>query len=185
MGAFDFVFSLIGLLLGLSLVEVLGGLMRTLKARSMVRIGLLTPLLGIWVIADVTSFWGMAWQMRPGIERLPSIWPVLGLGVLVTSAYYAAASLVFPDRPEDVADLDDFYWKHKRTVILLVTACELAAMAANLGLGRIWSPASAVLNVGYIAACIATAFVSGRSANVLGLSALLAIAVWMFFPYSG
>lgn len=41
--AFEFVFSLLGLLLGFSLIEVLGGLSKALKARKSVRIGWLTP----------------------------------------------------------------------------------------------------------------------------------------------
>lgn len=61
MSNFDFVFTLFGLLLGLSLAEVLGGFGRALQKRRKVRIGWLTPLLGLVVLLDVSSFWLVAW----------------------------------------------------------------------------------------------------------------------------
>lgn len=180
MSAFEYVFTLIGLALGLSLVEVLGGLARTLKARRVVRIGWLTPLLGIWVIGDVTSFWGMTWGIRESIEAQASIWPVLGIGVLLTSTYYIAASLVFPERATDVPDLDAHYWEHKRQVIGLVILCELTAMAINLWRSDGWGPVEWAINICLIAAAAFTAVVPGRKANLAGLGVLLAITVWTF-----
>lgn len=46
MDRFEYVFSLIGLLPGLSLVEVIGGLVKARKARTRVKIGWLTRYLG-------------------------------------------------------------------------------------------------------------------------------------------
>ena len=68
MSDFEFIFALFGLLLGLSLAEVLGGLARAIENRlrpsSPARIGLLTPLLGAFVILDLLSFWQAAWVVR-------------------------------------------------------------------------------------------------------------------------
>ena len=64
MTIFEMVFNLIGLVLGLALVEVLGGLAKTIKARHEQRISWLTPLLGAWVVLDVSAFWGIAWEVR-------------------------------------------------------------------------------------------------------------------------
>lgn len=47
MSNFEFVFSLFGLLLGFSLVEVLGKLAASVKARPKSRTGWLTPLLSL------------------------------------------------------------------------------------------------------------------------------------------
>ena len=65
MSQFEFIFSLYSLLLGLSLVELLSGLGRTVKARlhtdsttvDAFRIGWLTPMLGLFVMLDLLSFW--------------------------------------------------------------------------------------------------------------------------------
>ena len=60
MSNFEFVFSLFGLLLGLALAEVLGGLGTAIQSRRKVRIGWLTPLLGLVIALDLTSFWTIA-----------------------------------------------------------------------------------------------------------------------------
>lgn len=63
MSEFEFVFVLYSLVLGLSLVELLTGLGRTLEfklardaADRAFRIGWLTPLLAVFVILDLLSF---------------------------------------------------------------------------------------------------------------------------------
>lgn len=65
MEPFELVFATLGLLLGLTITEVLGGFARVLKLkrseRAMVRVGWLTPLLGLFVILDLTTFWSLAW----------------------------------------------------------------------------------------------------------------------------
>jgi len=70
MNAFDFAFSLFAIVLGLSLVEVLTGFARALKRRRAVHLGWLTPMLAIFVMLDLTSFWGWMWSGRgPGFKR--------------------------------------------------------------------------------------------------------------------
>ncbi len=56
MSVFEHSFSLIGLVLGLALVEVLGALIRTMKQRHTIKIGWLTPMLAIFVVLDTTTF---------------------------------------------------------------------------------------------------------------------------------
>lgn len=87
MSAVDFTLSLFTLLLGFILVEVLSGLMRTLRARlpsgpgirTDIRIGWLTPMLGIYTMLAVTLWWGNLWDYR---EVLPSGFDTMTLGVL-------------------------------------------------------------------------------------------------------
>jgi hypothetical protein len=64
MTAFEFVFPLFGLLVGLTYTEMLSGLARALKSSRHVRIGWLVPLLGVLVLINLTMFWYGAWQMR-------------------------------------------------------------------------------------------------------------------------
>lgn len=129
MSAFEFTFSLFGLLLGFSLVEVLAGLVRTVKLRSKVRIGWLTPLLGLFVMIDLTSFWSIAWQSR---ETIPANFAVLLLGLAICGLYYFSASLVFPEKPEEWPDFDAWAAAHKRQVMSGILACNLIATAAVL-----------------------------------------------------
>ena len=127
MSAFEFVFTLFGLLLGFSLVEVLQGLVRTVKLRSTVRIGWLTPLLGLFVMADLTSFWNIAWRAR---DEIPANFAALLIGLAITGLYYFSASMVFPEKPEEWPDFDDWAALHKRQVMGGIFACNAIATVA-------------------------------------------------------
>ena len=126
MSGFEFVFSLFGLILGLALAEGLGGLARALKASHRVRIGWPTALLGLFVSCDVVTFWMYGWAVR---DLIPISWPVLFGGFLVTALYYVAASLVFPDDPEEWSDLNAHFDKHRRKVIGALLLCNIALFA--------------------------------------------------------
>jgi hypothetical protein len=122
MDAFSLVFSLFGLLLGLSLAEVLGGFGRALRNRRVVHLGWLTSLLAIFVMFDLTSFWGWAWQARTYIT--PHYY-VLLIGLVVSSLYYLAASIVFPAEFGDHTDFDSHYMQHRRQVLGAVVLCNV------------------------------------------------------------
>jgi hypothetical protein len=131
MSAFDLVFALLGLLLGLAIAEVLGGFARVLKlkrAARKVRIGWLTPLLGLFVIIDLTSFWGIAYSLRDQMDAsnltLLSVLAVVGV-------YHLAASLIFPDEPEDWPDFDDWYDRQNRMVIGGLLFANVATMVGQ------------------------------------------------------
>lgn len=96
MNGFEYVLTLLGLLLGLALTEALSGLARALKARRRVRIGWSTALLGALIACDLITFWAYGWSMRSEIEPT---WPTLFAGFVLTGIYYLAASLIFPDDP--------------------------------------------------------------------------------------
>lgn len=131
MSSFEFVFSLFGLLLGFTLVEVLNGLVRTTKLRrnrldrdrANIKIGWLTPLLAIFVMMDVSSYWENVWTLREGI---PVGHDTIFGGLLISGLYFYAASMVFPDEPRSWPDLDDWFWQHRRQVLgplLAVSVC--------------------------------------------------------------
>ncbi len=57
MSAFEFFFSFYGLILGLAVVEVLTGFSRAMRARTRIRLGIVTPLLALFILLDLISFW--------------------------------------------------------------------------------------------------------------------------------
>jgi len=125
---FEFIFALFGLLLGLSIAEILAGLARAIEARlrpgSAVRIGWLTPLLGGFVLLDLLSFWQAAWVTR-GVVTVSG--RTLVAAMLFAGAYYLAASLVFP-RAADQSDFDGHFFRVRRIVIgvmLALLVCQL------------------------------------------------------------
>ncbi|MEZ0244253.1 MAG: hypothetical protein ACAH11_12820 [Sphingomonas sp.] len=129
MSPFEFTFSLFGLLLGFSLVEVLGGLVRTVKLRGTVRIGWITPLLGLFVMVDLTSFWNVAWSVR---DAMPASFSVLLFGLLICGVYYFSASMVFPEKPEEWPDFDLWAERHKRQVMSGILVANVLATIAVL-----------------------------------------------------
>ena len=145
---FEFVFVFYALLLGLSMVELLSGFGRTIenefetdaKGRRFT-MGWLTPLLGLFVLLDLLSFWVFAWSVRDLVE----VTPALLLGVTAfTAAYYLAARLVFPTNPERFQDLDTHFYRVRRTVMGILIALVFAQWAYILSIPAL---AEAALNI--------------------------------------
>jgi peptidoglycan/LPS O-acetylase OafA/YrhL len=111
---------------------VLGGFARALKLKRTakpVRIGWLTPLLGLFVLLDLTSFWGSAYIMR---DQMDASYLTLVVVLAIVGVYHLAASLIFPDEPEQWPDFDDWYDRQKRMVI---GGLLLANVAVTIGQG--------------------------------------------------
>lgn len=193
MSPFELVFAVYGLLLGLAISEVLGGFSRALKLKrgtAAVRIGWLTPLLGMLVMLDLSSFWLLAWDARDQIDA--TYLTLIGVLAMV-GVYYLAATLIFPDEPEEWPDFDLWYDKQKR---LVVGGLLLANIASWFGVAvleaRHPAPAAAavtipsdplldtiymVSGVAILALFAALLFVRGRRWN---LALLVALCGFMF-----
>lgn len=172
MSAFDLVFAVYGLLLGLAISEVLGGFSRALKLKrgaKAVRIGWLTPLLGLLVMLDLSNFWLVAWDAR---DQIGANYATL-VGVLVmVGIYYLAATLIFPDTPEEWPDFDDWYDKQHRLVIGGLLAANVASWI-GLGILEVMHPLPEVAAGDSDPTIDALYLISGFS--ILGLSIALMI----------
>lgn len=126
MSAFEFFFSFYGLLLGLSVAELVGGFARVLHRRRAVRIGWLTPLLAVFVAIDIVTFWNQAWFI---FRFAPFNMALLVVGLAVAAVFYVAASVTFPRESDEAHDLDDHFWAHRRTVFLCVLLANLFIVA--------------------------------------------------------
>ena len=186
MTAFEFFFSFYGLLLGLSVAELVGGFSRVLHERQRVRFGWLTPLLAVFVALDVATFWNQAWVIFRGA---PFNSALLCLGLVVAATFYIAASVTFPrvtaEGVEQRIDLDDHFWAHRRlifTCILLanviVGALFIALMQANAGFAALSTPrlwiGFAIFGLGSAAA----AFAPWRPAAKGALIVLVLYSLW-------
>lgn len=132
MSGFEFLFALFSLVLGLALTEILSGLGRSLelvlarRKEADFTIGWLTPLLAVFVILDLLSFWIAAWTVRDAIEVNPAT--MFGI-VAFSCAYFLAARMVFPSEPEQFADLDNHYFRVRRLVMGILIALIVAQWA--------------------------------------------------------
>ena len=174
MSNFEFVFSLFGLLLGLALAELLGGLGTALQSRRKVRVGWLTPLLGLFVALDVTSFWTLAWSVR---DQIPAHYFTMMAGLLVNGLYYLVARLAFPRDPQEWPDYDQYYFAHKKLVLGGVIVCNLLGYAGQLAVG--YDPVDVALynwaSVLFFVTVAAAMVVRGRRANIALLASLCAL----------
>lgn len=186
MSPFEFFFSFYGLLLGLSVAELVGGFSRVLHERQRVRFGWLTPLLALFVALDLATFWNQAWRFFRDAPFNPAL---LLVGLVIAATFYIAASMTFPrvtaEGLKTRIDLDDHFWAHRRVVF----GCVLAANAmvwALLGLLALADPAwtafwtpRIVFGVILFAASTATAAFAPQRGVVIGaLIVVLAYTLW-------
>ena len=193
MSGFDFIFALFSLVLGLAITEMLGGFAQVMKLHARaragrakdVRVGWLTPLLGVLVILNQLMFWNTAYTVR---ETMPySYFTLLGVVVFV-GAYYLFSALVFPSEPEEWPDFDDYYDQHNRLILggmfivnmvmnfgtapyRKLTAEQQAIGDSTVGLYLL---AGAALTLVFTVTLI---FVRNRMANLLLLIGLIAITL--------
>ena len=186
MSAFEFFFSFYGLLLGLSVAELVGGFARVLHERHRVRFGWLTPLLALFVAIDLVTFWNQAWVFFRGAPFNPAL---LLVGLIIAATFYIAASVTFPrvsaEGVETKIDLDDHFWAHRR----LVFGCVLAANAivwlllgvlalADPEWAAVWST-RLVIGVGIFAVSTAVAaFAPQRRVVIAALVVVLGYTLW-------
>ncbi|UVO51602.1 hypothetical protein M0208_14220 [Sphingomonas sp. SUN019] len=180
MSGFDLVFAFVSLLLGLAITEVLSGFSRTLayrrNARDEARPGWLTPLLGLFVVLDLTSFWLLAFDFRNQLQA--NFLTLFGI-LTICGTYYMVATLVFPAEPGEWRDLDDFYDRQHRLVIGGVLAANLMQIAGQIAVENLipdpvdsapMSDAAAILagvsGIGILALLIALLFIARRRLNI-------------------
>ena len=124
MSAFEFFFSLFGLILGLGIASVAAGMSDVLRERKRIPIGHLTPMLALFLLIDVTSFWIFSWY---GLQNIRIAYAPLIWAVALAVTYFFSVSMLFPKNLGEWDSLDDYYMAHHRWVIGGV-------LLANLGL---------------------------------------------------
>lgn len=170
--AFEFVFPLFGLLVGLSFAEMLAGLARTLKNKRDVRVGWLTPLLGLVILVNLTMIWLGAWDMRH--VAAPSSAGMLFI-LIVGGSYFLASSLVFPSSSADVRDLDQHFMANRKLALLVIAGCNLlylVRMALKIGAGA--GPLWWIGNAGFLTLLVVAALVQDRRIVLCVLAFLVA-----------
>ena len=173
MSEFEFVFPLFALLVGLSMTEMLSGLAHALKSKRDVRVGWLTPLLGMLILINLAMFWQGSWDIRDQITATSGSFILL---LVVGGAYFLAASLVFPSWGSEVRDLDEHFMDVRRVSLLAIAACNLGfiiriAMATAGPIGWWWWGG----NILFVMLLVLAAFVRNRRV-ILSILAILLVA---------
>jgi hypothetical protein len=179
MNAFEFVFPLFGLLVGLSIAEMLSGLATALKSKRDIRVGWLTPLLGTLILINLTMFWQGSWQIRDAVTATSTS---LLLVLVVGGTYFLAASMVFPSRGAQVDDLDEHFMDNRKVALLAIAACNLAyfiriALATEERVSLSWWAGNAL----FLALLLVAALTPSRRLILAALGALIAAHGVMLF----
>lgn len=114
MSDFEYFFSFFGLLLGLTVAEIAVRLADSIDAHKRRPIGLLTPLLAIFVLLDISSFWLFTWSAR---DEIIISWPVIYIALFLSMVYFLSATLIFPRSDSDWKSLDAHFWERRRYVL--------------------------------------------------------------------
>lgn len=175
MSEFEFVFTLFSLVLGLALAEIFGGLRTAIQSRGKIRIGVLTPLLGVIVAFDLVSFWTAAWEVR---DAIPTHYFSMMCGLLVTGLYYLVAGLVFPGDPAEWPDYDLYFFEHKKLVFGGIFLSNLLGFTGQIATGA-YDPfgnmMSAVATVLFFALLVVAMWLPGRRANIALMTFMAAL----------
>ena len=187
MSAFEFFFSFYGLLLGLSVAELVGGCARVLHEKQRIRFGLLTPMLALFVAIDIATFWNQAWVIFRGA---PFNTFVLLISLSIAATFYVAASVTFPrvsaEGGNERIDLDDHFWAHRRLVFgcilaanLIVAVIVIILAQLNPDFARIASSVRLWVGVAiFVVGTAAAAFAPWRRVVVGALIVVLLYSLW-------
>ena len=172
MSAFEFVFPLFALLVGLSIAEMLSGLANALKSKREIHVGWLTPLLGTLILINLAMFWQGSWEIRHSVTTTSSS---LLLVLVVGGTYFLAASMVFPSPGAEVRDLDEHFMDHRKVPLLAIAACNLVffirvAMVTAVPIGPSWWAA----NMLFVALLLLAALTPNRRIILATLAILVA-----------
>jgi hypothetical protein len=180
LSAFEFFFSLFGLILGLAIAVVIGGLSDVLRERQRVAIGWLTPMLAIFLLFDLSTLWVNTWI---GFRDIQVAHGPFAAALLVAGVYFFAASMVFPKIASDWPSLDDYYMGHHRFVLVGVLAANLGVAIIDAVANGDWthflraftqSEMTALWWITLIVLCI----VPRRRVQLIGLTVMQLIAVY-------
>jgi hypothetical protein len=190
MSAFEFFFTLYGLVLGLSVVEVVAGISRLVHDSKGVRIGVLTPLLALVLLTDLCGFWLAAYRF---FSDRPLDYVVIVLSLGAASLYYIAASVVFPRDLSREPDLDAVYMRHRRLVMIGIAVAGLVmfeAIPAMTAAGRaerlaFWLDLSQSWQPLVFFACVAAISLTRNKPSNIGLLLLMmAVNVLSFLRWA-
>jgi hypothetical protein len=157
LSAFEFFFTLYGLVMGLSVVEIVSGFARLAHDRRHVMVGLLTPTLAVFMLLDLARFWVSAYDR---LQSYDLSYAVLVISIAISCIYYVAASVVFPRDFKAEPDFDAVFMRHRRLVMgaMIVTgvlafdmlplfseAGRVAVLAKWTDPAQFWSPVLFIL----------------------------------------
>lgn len=128
MSAFEYFFAFLGLILGLALANVAGGFGRLWRARSAGAVGWCTPMVALLVLMRIVTLWISTWsELQTVAITQISLFTALGLAL----PYVLVSTLMFPDDSREWPDLDAYYMKHARFLLVVLAIPPFVGLVGN------------------------------------------------------
>jgi hypothetical protein len=119
---FSFFFAFYGLILGLAVTELLGGFAGMVRAHAIRKLEPQTALLALLTFVIICATWIDAWStMKTVTLDFAGLWAP----ILIGTAFYLAAAVIFPTDPAKYEQLATYYSERKRFVLSLLIIAEL------------------------------------------------------------
>jgi hypothetical protein len=121
MDKFSFFFAFYGLLLGLAVAELLGGFARTVRAKAVRKIDAQTALAGLLTFLLICATWVDAFDRFKDVSLdFGGLWAP----ILTGTAYFLAATVIFPTDDDQYGRMPEYFMERKRFVVAMLLAAE-------------------------------------------------------------
>jgi len=131
MAGFEFLFSFYGLLLGLAVAQVTSSFADTWRRRGNWRVGVVPPLLGLFILLAVAQQWGSFWGGRDTLDMGP--WELLtSMGMALPYIFLSHA--MFPVALEGGGSLEDHYFQQRHILLGALLVPPVVSLAYNIGM---------------------------------------------------
>jgi hypothetical protein len=129
---FEFLFTFAGLLLGLAVAAVATGFADMWRARRTRKVGVATPLLGLYILLAAAEAWMALWGARDFLKMGPA---ELLRSIGIAMPYIFVAQGMFPSERDDSTSLEDYYVSHSRVLLAVLMIPTAVSFLFNLAIG--------------------------------------------------
>jgi len=184
MSQFEFFMGFYGLLLGLSVAELLLSFGNLVRAHKQPKWGVVTPLVGLLIFVQLIASFSDAWMK---LQDVTIDFGGVTTPALIGVSFFVAALLVTPREADDWPSLDDYYFKRGRWAVAGVLMVNfLTILFLEIGSGRValYVPtaqvAYALTNIAVVGSLLVAFFSRKRRAVVAGLAGATLIVVLLY-----
>jgi hypothetical protein len=135
-GAFDYLFTFYGLLLGIAVANVAIGFADMWRDCGRIAVGYCPPLLGIAVMLGGMNVWLTMWHIRTDVGV--TAWQMLAaIGVAMPYVFVSRAMFPGAER-ESEQSLEEHYLRHRLLILAVLTIPPVVSLASKVVLDRVW-----------------------------------------------
>ena len=136
MSGFEYIFTFYGLLLGLAIANATNNLAEMWRSSEVVKVGLTPPILCVVILLSGAQQWVSFWSAR---DDLTMTTDSLLMSIGMALPYIFVSHGMTPAR-EGSGSFEEFYLRHRRTLMGVLTIPPVLSLAYNLALSGVPAP---------------------------------------------